>query len=70
MCRRRHKRRCASRLAIDSMINEAVACCSLCTEAAEARVEARADVAGARGRLCTRLSLTIRSKRIGWILKI
>jgi hypothetical protein len=36
----------------------AIACCSLCTGAAEARVEARADVAGARGRLC-RLSLTL-----------
>jgi hypothetical protein len=36
---------------------EAIACYSLCTGAAEARVEARADVAGARERLCTRLSL-------------
>jgi hypothetical protein len=37
---------------------EAIACYSLCTGAAEARVEARADVAGARERLCTGLSLT------------
>jgi hypothetical protein len=36
---------------------EAIACYSLCTEAADARVEARADVAGARERLCTGLSL-------------
>jgi hypothetical protein len=36
---------------------EAIACYSLCTGAAEARVEARADVAGARERLCTGLSL-------------
>jgi hypothetical protein len=33
--------------------SEAVACCSLCTKAAGAR----ADVAGARGRLCTGLGL-------------
>jgi hypothetical protein len=39
-----------------------VAIASLCTEAAEARVEARADVAGARGRLCTRLSLRASSR--------
>jgi hypothetical protein len=32
-------------------------CYSLCTGAAEARVEARADVAEARERLCTGLSL-------------
>jgi hypothetical protein len=38
---------------------EAIACYSLCTGAAEARVEARADVAGARERLCTRLSLML-----------
>jgi hypothetical protein len=37
---------------------EAIACYSLCTGAAEARVEARADVAGARERLCTGLSLS------------
>jgi hypothetical protein len=36
---------------------EAIACYSLCTGAAEARVEARADVAEARERLCTGLSL-------------
>ena len=36
---------------------EAIACYSVCTGAAEARVEARADVAGARERLCTGLSL-------------
>jgi hypothetical protein len=38
---------------------EAIACYSLCTGAAEARVEARADVAGARERLCTGLSLSL-----------
>ena len=38
---------------------EAIACYSLCTGAAEARVEARADVAGARERLCTGLSLRL-----------
>jgi hypothetical protein len=38
---------------------EAIACYSLCTGAAEARVEARADVARARERLCTGLSLTL-----------
>jgi hypothetical protein len=38
---------------------EAIACYSLCTGAAEARVEARADVAGARERLCTGLSLRV-----------
>jgi hypothetical protein len=38
---------------------EAIACYSLCTGAAEARVEARADVAGARERLCTGLSLSV-----------
>jgi hypothetical protein len=37
---------------------EAIACYSLCTGAAEARVEARADVVGARERLCTGLSLS------------
>jgi hypothetical protein len=37
--------------------------CSLCTGAAGARVEARADVAGARERLCTELSLTV-SRRV------
>jgi hypothetical protein len=36
---------------------EAIACYSLCTGAVEARVEARADVTGARERLCTGLSL-------------
>jgi hypothetical protein len=38
---------------------EAIACYSLYTGAAEARVEARADVAGARERLCTGLSLSV-----------
>ena len=38
---------------------EAIACYSLCTGTAEVRVEARADVAGTRERLCTGLSLTI-----------
>ena len=44
---------------------EAIACYSLCTEAAEARVEARADVAGARGRLCTGLSLRVYAGCLG-----
>ncbi|ONM12508.1 uncharacterized isoform X2 [Zea mays] len=39
------------------------ACCSLCTGAAGARVEARADVAGARGRRCTGLSLITTTQR-------
>jgi hypothetical protein len=38
---------------------EAIACYSLCTGAAEARVEARADVTGVRERLCTGLSLAL-----------
>jgi hypothetical protein len=47
---------------------EAIACYSLCTGAAEARVEARADVTGVRERLCTGLSLstiTIKNKEHG-----
>jgi hypothetical protein len=32
---------------------EAIVCYSLCTGAVEARVKARADVAGARERLCS-----------------
>jgi hypothetical protein len=43
----------------------AIACCSLCTRAAEARVEARADVTWARGRLCIGLSLTTAKDKTG-----